>query len=198
MTSRIFSVLLAASLFLPTAAFSQSFAVGAHVTSSRWSEFEGGDNGVGGRVTWLPLPVIGVEADFTWYPADFPDGIAFTRNRVEGLFGVTVGPSRMRVRPFAKAGAGFLKVGPTPGAFACIAIFPPPLNCRLAGGETLPTYEIGGGIEIETTSRTFARLDITDRMVKYPGPTFDSNFEVRDEGYLGHAIRFTLGAGFRF
>ena len=142
--------------------------------------------------------MIGVDADLTWYPSDFPAGIAFTRSRVEGLFGVTVGPRLNRVRPFAKAAAGFLHVGQTPGAFACIAIFPPPLNCALAGGDMLPAYQIGGGIEVDAIPRTFIRADLTDRILKYPGPTFDSNFNVRDDGFLGHAWRVTVGAGLRF
>jgi len=187
-------------LFLITTsqAAAQSFEAGAHFSSARWSEFDGVDNGLGGRLTWTPSAVIGIDAEVTWYPSDFPDGIAFTRRRTEGLFGATIGPRLNRVRPFAKAAAGFLNVGATPGAFACIAIFPPPLNCQLAGGDTLPAYEIGGGVAIDMTDRTFVRVDIADRILKYPGPTFDSNFELRDEGYLGHALRFTVGAGFRF
>ena len=187
-------------LFLITTshAAAQSFEAGAHFSSARWSEFDGVDNGLGGRLTWTPSAVIGIDAEVTWYPSDFPDGIAFTRRRTEGLFGATIGPRLNRVRPFAKVAAGFLNVGATPGAFACIAIFPPPLNCQLAGGDTLPAYEIGGGVAIDMTDRTFVRVDIADRILKYPGPTFDSNFELRDEGYLGHALRFTVGAGFRF
>ena len=190
----VFLLLLAAA----TPAVAQSFEAGVHLSSARWSEFEGADNGVGGRLTWKPSALLGVDAELTWYPSDFPEGIAFTRSRVEGLFGATIGPRLDRVRPFAKVAAGFLNVGATPGAFACIAIFPPPLNCLLAGGDTLPAYEIGGGVAIDMTDRTFLRLDVADRMLKYPGPTFDSNFEIRDEGYFGHALRFTLGAGFKF
>ena len=142
--------------------------------------------------------MLGVDADLTWYPSDFPEGIAFTRSRFEGLFGVTVGPRLNRIRPSARAAAGLLKVGATPGAFACIAIFPPPLNCALAGGDTLNAYELGGGVEIDATSRTFLRVDVSDRILKYPGPTFDSDFNVQNEGFFGHALRFTVGAGFRF
>lgn len=185
-------------LIAAPAARAQSFGASAHLASAQWSEFEGSDLGVGGRVTWQPTSIVGVDADVTWYPSDFPDGIAFTRRRFEGLFGVTVGPRVNRVRPFAKVAAGLLKVGATPGAFACITIFPPPLNCALAGGDTLPAYEIGGGVEIDATSRAFIRVDVADRLLKYPGPTFDSNFEIRDEGFFGHALRFTLGGGFRF
>ena len=177
----------------------QSFAASAHVASSQWSEFDGADLGVGGRLSWMPSPLIGVDADLTFYPSDFePDGVPFSRRRVEGLFGATIGPRINRVRPFVKAGAGFLKVGPTAGAFACIAIFPPPLACVLAGGATLPAYEFGGGVEITATDRAFFRADLADRVLKYPGPTFDANFERRDDGFVGHALRLTFGAGLRF
>lgn len=196
-----FSLLPLAFAVLSVSAVSaaaQSFEASAHLAASQWSEFDGNDLGIGGRATWKPSSLVGVEADLTWYPSDFPDRIAFTRRRVEALFGATVGPRLGRMRPFAKAAAGVLKVGAAPGAFACIAIFPPPLNCALAGGETLPAYEIGGGVEVDATSRTFIRVDVTDRILKYPGPTFDANFEIRDESFLGHALRFTLGAGVRF
>jgi hypothetical protein len=124
--------------------------------------------------------------------------VPFSGSRIESLFGATLGPRVKTIRPFVKAGAGFLRVGETPIAFACVAIFPPPLACVLAGGHTLPAYEIGGGVEVNTTGRTFLRADIADRILKYPGPAFDSNFERRDEGFFGHALRFTLGGGVRF
>ncbi len=190
--------MLLVSLFVPTAAFPQSLAIGGHITSSRWSEFDGADLGIGGRVTWKPSSMLGVEADLTWYPSDFPDGFPFTGSRVEGLFGVTAGPRLNRIRPFAKAAAGFLKVGAASQPFPCIAIFPPPLNCALGAGDTLAAYVIGGGLDIDATSRTFIRVDVTDRILRYPGPTIVSNFEIRDEGFLGHAVRITIGAGLRF
>jgi len=68
----------------------------------------------------------------------------------------------------------------------------------MAGGPTLPAYEIGGGIDVSATPRTFFRADIADRILKYPGPTLSRNFSVNDEGFLGHAIRFTIGGGIRF
>ena len=198
MTSRILSIALFVSLACASFARAQSFQAGVHFSSAKWSEFDGADNGLGGRFTFKPSSMIGVDAGLTWYPSDFPDGIAFTRSRFEGLLGATIGPRLNRVRPFAQAAAGFLKVGATPGAFACIMIFPPPLNCALAGGDTLPAFEIGGGIEIDATSSTFIRVDLTDRVLKYPGPTFGPNFEVHDEGFFGHALRVTVGGGVRF
>jgi hypothetical protein len=176
----------------------QSFAASVEFASSRWSEFDSADIGIGGRFTVMAGSVVGVDAEGVWYPSDFPDQVSFSRRRVEGLFGVTVGPRLNRIRPFVKAAAGFLKVGATPGGFACIAIFPPPLACLLAGGDTLPAYEFGGGVEMTATNRTFLRVDLTDRMLKYPGPTLGENFERRDEGFFGHALRVAIAAGIKF
>lgn len=186
---------------LPAAdAAAQSLAASGHFASAQWSEFDGNDYGVGGRLTWTPSSTIGVDADFTWYPSDFPPDTRapFSGSRVEGLFGVTAGPRINRIRPFLKAAAGFLAVGDTPEALVCIAIFPPPLACLMATGDTRPAYELGGGIEVNTSGSTFFRADITDRILKYPGPTIDSDFEVRDESFYGHGLRLTVGGGIRF
>ena len=198
MALRVFAIASFVFLLDPTSIFAQSFEAGGHFASSRWSEFEGSDNGVGGRLTWNASSLIGVDAEVTWYPSDFTDSVSFSRRRVEGLFGATIGPRIDRVRPFAKVAAGFLNIAPTSGGFACIAIFPPPLSCLLAGGETLPAVEFGGGLIVDATDRTFVRIDVSDRMLKYPGPTFDDNFEIRDDAFFGHALRLTLGAGIRF
>jgi hypothetical protein len=180
-------------------ATAQSLEASVHFATSQWSEFDGNDHGIGGRFTFMPSSMIGLDADLTWYPSSFPpDQVAFSGSRIEGLFGATIGPRINRVRPFAKAAAGFLKVGDTPIAFACIAIFPPPLACVMAGGDTLPAFEIGGGIVLNATARSFFRADVADRILRYSGPTLDSNFQVRDEGFFGHAPRFTIGGGFRF
>ena len=186
-------------LFCSSSAYAQSFEASGHFVLSQWSEFDGDDFGFGGRVTFKPLPLIGIDADLSWYPSEFPsDAIPFSDSRFEGLFGVTVGPKLTRLRPFAKVGAGFLNIAGTQERIACIAIFPPPLYCSLAADQTLTTLEFGGGVEIDATTRSFVRVDITDRMIKYPGPTLDSDFEVRDEGFFGHALRFAIAFGFRF
>ena len=170
-----------------------------HFAASQWSEFDGTDLAVGGRLTWKPAPLIGVDADLTWYPSDFPsESIAFSGHRFEGLFGVTVGPQLHRVRPFVKAAAGFLRASEAPAPFACIAIFPPPLSCLMAAGETMPAFELGGGVEVATTPTTFLRVDVSDRILEYPGPTFTRDFERIDDAFFGHALRFTIGAGIKF
>ena len=183
-------------------AFAQSFSADVHFTSSAWSEFDGQDAGFGARFTWRPIALLGIDADFNWYPGDYPPDtvVSFSGSRVEGLFGATVGPKFGRLRPFVKAGAGFLDIGETPKVYICVTIFPPPLACLLAEGDTLPAYEIGGGVEIDATSNTFLRADFSDRILKYPGPSLrqSASDQVGDGGFFAGAFRFTIGGGFRF
>src|SRR5690349_17767219 len=188
-----------ACVLIASNAYAQHFEASAHVAAAQWSEFDGNDIGAGGRFTFRPLPLIGIDADLTWYPSEFPpDTVAqFSAARVEGMFGATVGPKISRVRPFVKVAAGFLDVRASAKVFACIAIFPPPLAC-IMGGQTMAAYEIGGGVQVDAIGPAFIRADLTGRFLKYPGPTFGSDRQLHDEGFLGGAPRFTLGAGVRF
>jgi len=193
------AVLLLLSITIPQVQ-AQSFEAGVHFASSDWSEFDGVDRGVGGRLAWKASPRLGVDADVTWYPGEYPsDSIAFSGSRVEGLFGASYALLVDRVRPFVKASAGFLRSSEAPEGFPCIAIFPPPLNCLMAEGHTMPAFEFGGGIDIDLTDRTFLRVDAGARMLRYPGPSFQNGLrEIREDNFWGAALRFTIGAGVRF
>ncbi|MND05903.1 hypothetical protein D3C83_269590 [compost metagenome] len=70
--------------------------------------------------------------------------------------------------------------------------------CILAGGRTLPAFEIGGGIEVDATASAFIRGDVGARFLKFPGPAIDAAFQLRDDDYFEHGLRLTIGAGFRF
>lgn len=198
----LFATVVVSFVFAATAE-AQSFEAAVHFSSAGWSEFEGYDLGLGGRLTWKPSSMIGIDADLTWYPRNYPsDSVPFSASRLEGLFGVTVGPrlvNRRGLRPFVSAGAGFVRSSAAPEPFPCVAIFPPPLACLMAAGHTMPAYQIGGGLEINTSEKTFVHVDAADRIVKYPGPTFRNGLRERVDGdFFGHAIRFTVGGGLRF
>ena len=183
-------------------AHAQNFEVGVNLLSSQMSEFEGTDIGVGGRFTWKPVPLIGVDADLGWYPGEYPpDGVTFSDGRFEGFFGVTVGPAVNRLRPFGKFAAGFFQTTGTQERIVCLAIFPPPLNCVMAADQTLPAMDFGGGVELLFTDRTFLRIDATARMLQYPGPSMRLDRDDRsthDSDYWGAAFRLSIGGGWRF
>jgi hypothetical protein len=177
----------------------QSLEGSVHINAARWSEFDGTDVGIGGHFTWRPVSAIGLDADVAWYPSDFPpETFAVSSNRFEGLLGVTVGPQVDRFRPFGKIAAGFLLSTEAPEPFACIAIFPPPLSCLMAAGHTLPAIEIGGGIQVNATPRTFARVDVGSRWLRYPGPSFRSFPSVIEEHFWASGLRLSVGGGLKF
>jgi hypothetical protein len=99
------------------------------------------------------------------------------------------------VRPFIKARWGALRVAEASAPIACILIFPPPLSCQLAAGDTLAAMDYGGGVELGRR-RAFLRVDVSDRAVRYPGPSFAGT--VRNEPFWGHDLRVGLGVGLRF
>jgi hypothetical protein len=175
-----------------------SFQVGGQLIGAASGEFDGTDIGIGGRIAWFPLPLIGVEAEMSIYPDDFADAPAFSRRRYEGLYGVTVGPQLGRLRPFAKLRPGFVTFSEASGPFPCPLIFPAPLSCQLAAGQTVFALDIGGGVEWSPTVRTFIRAEAGDRLMRYPGPVRDQDFEVRDDGFFSHDFRFAIGGGVRF
>ncbi len=162
-------------------------------------QFDAADTGVGGRLAWRPNAVLGVEAEMTVYPGDFPGSRPFSRGRVEGLFGVTAGPALGRIRPFAKFRPGFVTIRDAPAPFPCILIYPPPIACTLAAGRALVAIDAGGGVQVMVSPRTFVRADAGDRMLRYPGPAFEmAPRRVRERSFFDHDVRFSLSAGVQF
>jgi hypothetical protein len=174
------------------------FQVGLQLTAAVSGEFDETDWGIGGRVGWQPTALVGVEGELNFFPGDLGDRPAFSASRIEGLFGATVGPQLGRWRPFARLRPGFVTFRKASEAIACILIFPPPLRCTLAGGRTMFALDVGGGVEWLATDRVFVRVDVGDRIVRYPAPVIDSDGAVRDEGFSGHDFRVGIGSGVRF
>jgi hypothetical protein len=174
------------------------FELGGHLAVVRSPEFDATDTGVGVRAGWRVMPWAGVEGELTLYPGDFADERApFSGARIEGLFGATLGPRLGRLRPFARLRPGFVIFREPSEPVACILIFPPPLTCTLPG-RTQFALDVGGGVELSLTPRTFVRFDVGDRAVRYSGPVFDRDREITGDAFFRHDLRVTFGAGVTF
>ena len=172
--------------------------LGVQITAVGSSQFDAADLGFGGRISWHPVRLVGIESELDFYPRDFPGGQPFSRSRTEALFGATVGPAFERVRPFGRLRAGFVRWSEAPEPYACILIYPPPLSCSLASGRTLFALDIGGGVEVFSSPRTFVRFDGGDRLLRYPGPVLDDSGSSREAAFFSHDFRFAVSGGLRF
>jgi len=193
---------LCALVLAPSAALAQGetarFELGAHFASAVPSEFDATDTGFGGRAAWRPSEAVRVETELNLYPGAFPRERGFSRGRIEALFGATAGLELGRVWPFAKARPGLVRFQGASEPFACILIYPPPLTCVLAAGRTLFALDLGGGVDLIVKRGSFVRIDVGDRLVRYPGLVFDSQQNVRERAFFRHELRFSAGAGLRF
>ena len=181
----------------PAAAQSgRRFEVGVQFVAAASEEFDT-DPGVGVGLSWRPGALWSAEGEIAFYPTGLPQQSQFSRSRIEGLFGVGVGPLVGRVRPFARARAGFLTYRERSEPFPCIAIFPPPLVCAI-GGDTVPSVQVTGGFEAFAGDRWVVRVEAGDQLLRYSGPAFTSDRDVIDEGLWSHNFKATASVGLRF
>jgi len=173
--------------------------VGAQLALNDFAELETTDVGFGGRFGFRATSLLTFEGELNLFPSDIPDEVPVTSSRLEGLFGVKIGPRFDRFSVFGKVRPGFVRFGEAPEPIACILIFPPPLSCILAGGQTVFALDLGGGLELYPTDRSLLRFDVSDLVLQYPGPVFNRDREAFTEGgFWGHNLRLAVGAGFRF
>ena len=162
-------------------------------------ELDSADLGFGGRIGFQATPLFAIEAEMSFYPSNIPEQVPVTESRSEGLFGVKIGPRYDRFSVFGKARPGFVRFSSAPEPIACIAIFPPPLNCVLAEGRTMLALDLGGGFELYPTERTLVRIDVSSLLLRYPGPALTRDGEaVAEDAFWGGNLKLTFSAGLRF
>lgn len=191
-------LVLLATLSTASAQERNRFDVGGALQMATFRELDTQDVGVSGRIAWRPVPLLGVEAEVAFYPSNLPDERPVSRRRTEAMFGVTVGPRLGLFRPFVRVRPGVFRVHEAPAPFPCILIYPPPLACTLGAGATQFMLDVGGGLEVDVTPRTFLRVDVGDRAVRFDGPAIARDRTVRTGAFTSHDLRVGVGAGWRF
>ncbi len=184
---------------------SRRFEVGAQIVSLAQRAFDKVDCGFGGRFTYYPQELMGIEAEVNYFPRDLGKPLPFSRFRSQALFGIKAGP---RVGPFGFYGRirpGFVGFAEPSAGLTCAAVFPTPLECTVADRPLNFALDIGGGIELlrragDTSSRRShlaMRVDVGDTMIRFRGPAltklgrFDGPFNV-------HNFQLSVGIAWRF
>jgi hypothetical protein len=184
----------------PSLAAAQNVGVeiGGHVGVLRLSELDTTDVGVGIHAVAPLSRRVAIEGALTWFPGSSDEGLN-RQGRSLGLAGVRATLGSGNVDFFARGRAGYLRFGDE-GSVICIAVFPPPLSCRLAAGYTAFAADFGGGasIGIGSSGRLRVHIDAGDLLVRYAVETFRPAEGAVSEGFVGHNPLVSVGLGWRF
>jgi hypothetical protein len=188
----------ALSLLASTAAASgPENEVGLVAGWTRYSQFDDGLPGFGLTLSRRLRPWLAAEARFGLSPWDLGEP-AFSASRLEGFLGLRGGPRLGRHQAFGALRAGLVRLAEAPAPVFCLAIYPPTLECALAGGETLLGLELGAGFEAVFSERGVARLEAGSQLVRYPGPAMGEGRRVFLDALWSHNPRVGISAGLRF
>jgi hypothetical protein len=176
------------------------FEAGAQLTALRLNDFSDADNrvdyGVGGRLTYDLTDFVAVEGDLSVFPRSLGAFVPFSQRRTEGLLGVKVGTRGPGASIFGILKSGFVHFGASPEPVFCILIFPQPLSCRLAGGQSEFAVAIGGGVAIPVSNRLRGRLDVSDTLLRFNEAAIRDGRAVSE--FTSHHLQVNVGLGFRF
>ena len=171
--------------------------VSVQVAVRSLNEFDETETAFGARLSYRLSRWLAADGEVNSFPGDV-GAAPFSRARREGLAGVRGGPHLGRTGVYLALRGGAVRFSEAPAPFACIAIFPPPLVCTLADGETVPTVQLTGGFEVFPRDRIVVRVEAGDQLLRFSGPVFTADREVRENGFWSHNIKATASVGLRF
>ena len=192
------ATLLAAAPSPAEAADERRADVALEFAATRYGEFDETGMGFGARVSYRALEWLAVDGGLVFSPGALGGQVAFSGSQLEGLFGVRAGPRLGEASVFGSLRAGFVSFAGAPEPIACIAIFPPPLGCVLAEGDTAFALNFGAGGEFPLGERVLVRLEAGDLLINYPGPALTRDEAVLDESFWRHNFRAAVSVAFRF
>ena len=161
------------------------------ISGLRFGEFDAFDAGLGLRGGYRFGRGFALEAEFEHFPGALGGRVPFTASRTAARLRARAGVVGERWGAFAALAPGVLRFASAPEPIACIAVFPPPLECQLAAGRTVPGFGLGGGVELFASKRVVVRLDVEDLLLRYP-------VSFRREERVEHHLRAALSFGLRF
>ena len=124
-------------------------------------------------------PLLTFEGELNLFPSDIPDEVPVTSSRLEGLFGVKIGPRFDRFSVFGKIRPGFVPFGEPPRAHRLHPYLPAALELRHSprGDVLRRRSRRRKSVDCLSTERSLVRFDVSDLMLKYPGPVINRDRE---------------------
>jgi hypothetical protein len=194
----LFSVLSGVLLLAgPAAAQDRRGDVSLQLSARQLHEFDEGEVGVGARLSYRLNAWLAADGEVNLFPGD-AGSPAFSGSRLEGLVGLRGGPHLGRTGVYLALRAGAVRFSEAPEPFACILIFPPPLECALAGGDTVPTVQTSLGFEAYLGERMVVRVEAGDQLLRYSGPAFTPDRETFEDSLWSHNFKASASVGLRF
>jgi hypothetical protein len=105
------------------------------------------------------------------------------------------GPHLGRTGVYLALRAGAVHFSAAPEPFACILIFPPPLECALAGGDTVPSAQASLGFEAFPGESVVVRVEAGDQLLRYSGPAFTKDRESFESSLWSHNFKAGASVG---
>lgn len=169
----------------------------AAFVGTRYSQFEEFDPGFGVALSYRLTGFLAADAQLAYFPKDLGPA-AFSGSRTEALLGVRIGPRLGRSGVFAAVRPGFVRFGEAPEPRPCILIYPPPLTCSLAAGDTVFALNLGAGFEAFPGEKGVLRIELGDDVLRYSGPGFDKGQRTFEDHLWSHNLRVAASVGIRF
>jgi hypothetical protein len=197
LASRAFAAAVSIAAAAPLHADERPWDASIAASWTDYSEFDDDSFGFGLSLSRRLTPWLAADAQLGFSPTDLGRP-ALSDSRFEGFLGLRAGPRLGAHQVYAAVRPGFVDSADAPEPIVCIAIFPPPLGCALAGGETLFAMQLMGGIELVPGGRGVVRAEVGSLLVKYPGPAIARDGETFDDALWSHNLRVGLSVGLRF
>ena len=168
-TSRLLIFLSFACCLHAQSPDARKFEVGAGYALMRTNFLDGFDkakSGIAGRLGYNVSDHLGIEGELNIFPQDLE---VFSKGMVAGFFGAKAGWRSEKIGVFGKIRPGFVRFQQLNAALICPAVFPPVFACALAN-KTDFALDAGGVLEFYLRSGMGFRVDVSDLMIRFPGP----------------------------
>jgi hypothetical protein len=160
-------------------------------------ELDATEVGLGARLSYRLTRWLAADGETSLFPGD-AGSPAFSASRLEGLMGLRGGPHLEQGGVYLALRAGAVRFSEAPAPFPCILIFPPPLQCGIAAGKTVPSVQASAGFEAHPRERMVVRVEAGDQGLGYSGPAFARNGEIFEDRLWSHNFKAAVSVGLRF